>query len=193
MNEILEKHGSDKGSNKLPNPLFPWPPHSYGGFYEFIFTPIKLQAKQICECGIGANNVNIPSNMGRKAKPGASLRAWRDFFLNAEIYGVDIDPEILFSETRIHTHQLDQTSPDSIKNYFSALGKAFDVMIDDDLHTYDAGVCLFDNSINWLSECGYYIIEDIANSDLVKYHKHFFSMENYNYLSVKFATLETKK
>ena len=69
------------------------------------------------ECGIGTNNPNIPSSMGIKGKPGASLRMWRDFFPNATVIGVDIDKNILFSETRIQTFQCDQTDKLSISQF----------------------------------------------------------------------------
>ena len=41
--------------------------------------------------------------MNINGKPGASLRAWRDYFENALIYGADIDKNILFKENRINT------------------------------------------------------------------------------------------
>ena len=39
--------------------------------------------------------------MGIKGKPGASVRAFRDYFDKAIIYGADIDSKILFFEKRI--------------------------------------------------------------------------------------------
>ena len=37
----------------------------------------------------------------------------------------------------------------------------FDIIIDDGLHTLEAGICMFDNSFNKLRESGIYIIEDV--------------------------------
>ena len=39
--------------------------------------------------------------MGSEGVPLASLRAWRDYFKNANIYGADIDKGILKDEERI--------------------------------------------------------------------------------------------
>ena len=33
--------------------------------------------------------------MSINGKPGASLRAWRDYFVNSVVYGADIDKNIL--------------------------------------------------------------------------------------------------
>jgi hypothetical protein len=52
--------------------------------------------------------------MGRTGTPGASLRAWRDYFPNAEIYGADIDREILFEEERISAFYVNQLSESAI-------------------------------------------------------------------------------
>jgi predicted methyltransferase len=39
----------------------------------------------------------------------------------------------------------------------------FDIIIEDGLHTFNASVCFFENSIHKLKQNGYYIIEDIQN------------------------------
>jgi predicted methyltransferase len=50
------------------------------------------------------------------------------------------------------------------------LKENFDIIIDDGLHTFDANVCFFENSIHKLSDNGYYIIEDIQNSELILFN-----------------------
>ena len=82
--------------------------------------------------------------MGINGKPGASLRVWREYFKNAQIFGADIDKEILFKENRIETYYVDQLNRDSIKNMWKEINKNnFDLIIDDGLHNYDAGKNLF--------------------------------------------------
>ena len=39
--------------------------------------------------GIGTNNPNIESSMGKDYKPGSSLKVWKEYFLNANIFGAD--------------------------------------------------------------------------------------------------------
>ena len=54
----------------------------------------------------------MPHHMPIDSTPGASLRAWRDFFPNATILGADLDREVLFEEERITTGYMDQTDGD---------------------------------------------------------------------------------
>ena len=49
----------------------------------------------------------------------------------------------------------------------------FDIIVEDGLHTYDANVCFFENSIHRLAKGGYYIIEDIATPDIAKFEEIF--------------------
>jgi hypothetical protein len=112
--------------------------------------------------------------MGTRGIPGASLRAWRDYFPNAIVIGADIDSEILFSENRIKTYYLDQTSPKSINKFWKNLNLTdFDIVIDDGLHLFEAGKTLFENSFQYLKEGGTYIIEDVLISDKPKYIQYF--------------------
>lgn len=117
--------------------------------------------------------------MGTNGKPGASLHVWRDYFPNARIIGADIDRTILFEDERIKTGYMDQTNPDSIQEFWKAVGvEGFDLMIDDGLHTFPAGVCLFENSILKLKNNGIYVIEDVGLQDLLNY-RHYFHTTKY--------------
>jgi hypothetical protein len=49
----------------------------------------------------------------------------------------------------------------------------FDIIVEDGLHTFDANVCFFENSIHRLAKGGYYIIEDIATPDIEKFEEIF--------------------
>ena len=116
--------------------------------------------------------------MGSMGKPGASLRVWRDYFPNEIIYGADIDKDILFAEERIKTFYIDQLDSVAIKECWSSINeKDFDFIVDDGLHTFDAGLTLFVQSIDRLSIDGVYIIEDVAINDLIKYKKFFSNSE----------------
>ena len=117
--------------------------------------------------------------MGVHGKPGASLRVWRDYFPNANIYGGDIDKDILFEENRIKTFYINQTEPKTIQAFWNNIQETeFDFMLDDGLHTFEAGSCLFENSIKFLRDEGIYIIEDVKTEDILKYKKFF---NNYKY------------
>ena len=105
--------------------------------------------------------------MGADGGPGASLYGWADFFPNANIYGADIDRDILFNTDRIKTYYCDQTNKEAIQAMWKEpdLSEPFNIIIDDGLHTFAANVSFFENSIDKLEVGGYYIIEDIRNVD----------------------------
>ena len=103
--------------------------------------------------------------MSSGGKPGASLRVWKDYFSNAEIFGADIDKNILLSEDRIKTFYVDQLDANSIKQMWSSINKKnFDLIIDDGLHDYEAAKSLFFASYSKLKKGGIYIIEDVKNT-----------------------------
>ena len=171
--ELCDKYGSDKGSLHDGKHVYPWLAHTYAYIYELLFHQ-KQHIKTVFECGIGTNNTNFKSNMTATGKPGASLYVWRDFFPKAVIYGADIDKSVLFETERIKTAYMDQTNPASIKEYFQTTGvNAFDIIIDDGLHEFHAGKCLFENAVELLSPEGIYIIEDIMPRDLMDYQRYF--------------------
>ena len=119
--DLMNFYGSDKGGLNDH--------HNYTAYYSEIFFSRKNTIKSFLEVGLGTNNINIPSNMGPSGKPLASLRAWRDYFPNAQIYGADIDREILKNEERIKTHFVDQNDPVSITEMFKNLPSAWPSII----------------------------------------------------------------
>jgi hypothetical protein len=163
LSMLCEKHGSDKGYiNFEKNTPYGWKAHTYTNVYYNLFNHCKNEIKLIFECGIGTNNPNINSNMTSRGKPGASLRVWRDYFTNSLIYGADIDKNILFEEDRIKTFYVDQLNEFSIKEMWSNINKNnFDIILDDGLHTFEAGITMFLNSFDKLRKNGIYIIEDV--------------------------------
>jgi hypothetical protein len=160
--EIMGRHRSDKGHVNITTS---W--HNYTILYYDLFKALRNKNLRIFELGLGTNNVNIPSNMGPNGRPGASLYGWNEFFPNSYIFGADIDTEILFEADRISTFYCDQTNPTSIIKLWDQpqLQNNLDIIIDDGLHTFSANVCFLENSIHKLNPGGYYIIEDIVDTE----------------------------
>jgi hypothetical protein len=181
LTSLLEKHGSDKSSSKESGV------HSYARFYSLLLGISRESIGTVFECGIGTTNLTLPSNMGRTGSPGASLRAWRDYFPNAQIYGADIDREVLFEEERISTFYVDQLSESAITQMWSQIPNLnFDLIIDDGLHTFEAGVTFYENSIAKLKDSGVYVIEDVTPRNLVKFAEYFKDTKNFvDYVSLK--------
>jgi hypothetical protein len=167
--DLCDKFGTDKGSNGLDEYSYKWTPHRYSDFYQVLFRHSRNEVNRVLECGIGTGNVEISANMGSGARPGASLRVWREYFPNALIYGADIDPGVMFKEDRISTFVVDQLDIKSIQNAISGFEPGtFDLIVDDGLHTFQANATFFRNSIHLLSERGVYIIEDVTPTNLKK-------------------------
>jgi len=169
LSKLSHKYSSDKGSIEDEKGAWGWQAHTYTDFYSDLFDHCKESIKLVFECGIGSNDPKVPSNMTANGKPGASLRMWKDYFFNSQIYGADIDKNILFSEDRIKTFYVDQLNKESIDSMWSNIQKAdFDLIIDDGLHTYEAAITLFQNSFKILRKNGLYIIEDLMGQELIK-------------------------
>jgi hypothetical protein len=175
LNQLCDLYGSDKGfllDSANPRP-YSHQPHTYTRVYADLFSSIKEEELVIFECGIGTNNPRFASSMGINGKPGASLRVWRDYFPKSTIYGADIDKNILFLEDRIFTGYIDQTNPESIKSFWEEYDVYPNIIIDDGLHKYSAGITLFEASFDRIPSGGVYVIEDVWAHDLVKYIEYF--------------------
>lgn len=170
LSTLMNLYGSDKGGRNNV--------HNYADFYSTIFDKKRLLVKNFLEIGLGTNDINLPSNMGKQGIPLASLRAWRDYFPKANIFGADIDKKILKNEKRIKTFFVDQTKKKTIDLLFKKIKiKQFDVILEDGLHEFNANINFFENSIKYLSKKGIYIIEDVYYKDQEKFIKYFNKLE----------------
>jgi SAM-dependent methyltransferase len=184
LSELSEKYGSDKGSTGEIRPhRSGWLYHSYTEVYDLFLSGVRNTVTDILECGIGTNNTDVASSMGINGTPGASLRMWREYFPNANITGIDIDPRIMFEEDRIQTFVVDQTSIESIEKFKAIVDTRFDLILDDGLHDYLPQITLFENMFDRLKDGGTYIIEDCLNSysRLIDY----LEKNNYQYMAIQ--------
>ena len=149
---LFNRYGSDKSSL-----------HDYHLLYGPMLGLCRNEPWQLLEIGLGTNNPEIVSTMGIDGRPGASLRAFRDFLPTAQIFGADIDRSILFSEERIKTFYVDQTCEASFDDLAIALGsRDFDFVIDDGLHSPNANLATMLFSLLILKKGGTFIVEDIS-------------------------------
>ena len=151
LKERLDFYGSDKADR-----------HNYHYLYGAILSePAKV--RNIFEIGLGTNYADVVSNMGVTGKPGASLRAFRDYCPSASIYGADIDKRILFEEERIKTYYVDQTNPATFDKLLPELPRSFDLVIDDGLHSPNANVESLRFGLGIVRQGGWVVIEDIGS------------------------------
>ena len=149
LKKNFNKYQSDKSSV-----------HNYHLIYGSLFKN-RAKVKKILEIGLGTNNKDIISNMGKDGKPGASIKAFKSSFLNANIYGADIDKKILFKEKRIKTFYVDQTDISTLSKLYKKIGNNFDLIIDDGPHVSNANINVILSSLEFIKKNGYLIIEDI--------------------------------
>ena len=168
--EILRFHGSDKAKS--------W--HNYSFVYNYMLGHLVAANPTVLEIGIGTNHTDVPSTMGVTGVPGASLRAWREYFRGGAIAGADVDRRILFSDANIKTYFVDQLDVNTIQNMLSDMGNPqFDLIIDDGLHTYEANINVLKNTFGALKSGGLMLIEDIM-VDTVERWDSFLNSAGYN-------------
>jgi 23S rRNA U2552 (ribose-2'-O)-methylase RlmE/FtsJ len=100
--------------------------------------------------------------MSTNGRPGASLFSFRDYLPNSNIYGADIDENILFECDRIKTcyiDQLDMNTFDNIKTKFGDI--KYDLIIDDGLHSIGANLNTLLFALYNINDNGWIVIEDI--------------------------------
>lgn len=154
LSELFMHYGSDKDTN------------GYSQLYAILFDSLKDKPIRLLEIGIGTMIPGVHSSMVGYAaphyKPGGSLRSWRDYFSQGEIFGFDVQPDTQFSdEERITTRICDSTNQSVVNEVMAEVGGQFDIIIDDGSHLDMHQFQTLNNFLPYLKENGLYIIEDI--------------------------------
>jgi|688.fasta_scaffold107996_2 hypothetical protein len=153
------------GSDKCPQ-IF----HSYSEQYHALLNCRRPAVRNVIEIGIGSSELMKPI-VGDRYVVGASLRAWRDYFPHAEIYGFDINTRSLFDDERITCLHADQSSPESLETAIAQIHRqngdvGFDLIVDDGSHLIPDMITSYNTLYRHLRTGGIYIIEDIKKADL---------------------------
>jgi hypothetical protein len=141
ISEILLKYKSDKNLGLGPT----GEGHCYGPAYDQIFDSFNRNDKlNILEIGV---------------QKGGSLVAWKEYFQNASIYGIDIEDQILDEYRRNDFNYLiEDIKSDEAKAWLK--DKTFDIIIDDGSHKpYDI-MYVVDNFLKNLNPKGWMVLED---------------------------------
>ena len=132
--------------------------HSYLATYDRLFSPKRLSAKRVMEVGIGG---------------GGSIKLWRDYFVNATVYGVDITRDRrewppLKQDPRIILHAgKDAYNNAFFKSTFLDPGLTFDMILDDGPHTLESMKQYIRLYSQILTEDGILVIEDVQSIDWI--------------------------
>jgi hypothetical protein len=142
--------------------------HNYIPGYRTLFDDIRATITTVIEIGIGG--AGHQESMRRKVptyRSGNSLRMWRDYFENATIHGIDIDPAAMFNdESRIVTHLCDQSSATGLTALMDRIGTVPNIIIDDGVHFLEPQVISFMTLEKYLPKGGIYVIEDILEPNI---------------------------
>ena len=153
MNEIADNNLTDKNTA-----------HSYFDTYEKLFTPIRKTASNILEIGIYT---------------GGSIQLWRDFFINAQIYAVDICDMDFIQKNSIknddHITLFTNTNgydDNFIQQNFINNNIKFDLIVDDGPHSLQSVIeCVIKYS-QLLTDNGILVIEDIQDYNFINILKN---------------------
>ena len=126
--------------------------HRYTAHYAYHFRHRRRRVRSVLEIGIGGyTNPTVG---------GASLRMWRTYFPNAQIYGMDINVKRFPLENRITVLQGDQTDSALLKDLDRRFGP-FDLVIDDGSHITSHQIASFEALWPTLRSGAVYAIEDL--------------------------------
>jgi len=143
--------------------------------------------KKVFEMGVGGGAGDL--RWDPKYTVGASLYMWRDFFPNAQIYAIDILPELVFKDDRIETFQCDQGDKKKLLEILTKIGTDFDLVIDDASHLIKHQVSCCRTIMPLLKKGAIYSIEDVRggkrnhilghlkdyNPELIEPHRAYFN------------------
>jgi hypothetical protein len=157
LGQVLNENKSDKAS-----------PHNYHYVYSYIFNKLGKDSQlKVLEVGIGTNNQELVSSMGWYGRPGASLYAFKQYLQNAQIFGCDIDRNILTQADRIKTCYVDQLDASTFDGIVNIFGKQkYDLIIDDGLHSIGANLNTLLFALDNLNDNGWIVIEDIGANNI---------------------------
>lgn len=166
--ELAIKHQSDKGGRHL----------TYGGggcHATHEYTPVYYDL-------LSAQRDIVHSVLEIGVNRGCGLRMWEEFFPNARITGLDIDPATLFTSGRIQCFQADQNDPHSLRNALqNAQAHPFDLIVDDGSHLMHHQVTSMVTLLPYLTDIGVYVIEDIPRDQNWADYLSKFVPEGYHY------------
>lgn len=132
-----------------------WGYHRYTPHYDKHFTPWRDRTINLLEIGIGGYS--------REGDGGNSLRMWKAYFRNAQIYGLDIQDKSFVDEPRVTTFQGDQSDPGVLQRIAERAG-TLHIIIDDGSHRPAHILESFRILFPLLAADGIYVIEDTQTS-----------------------------
>ncbi len=162
--EIAYKYGTDK---------CPQLKHFYTPFYYELLKDRRETIKKVLEMGIGYwktmkyEDQIYDKRLKRYYQKAPSLRMWRDFFPNAQVYGADCEQDAMYEGERIKTFVCDERKEKHLRWLIKQTGSDIDLFIDDGCHKTNYQINLARMILPMLKKDVIYIIEDVFHPDVV--------------------------
>ena len=145
--DLCPKYGTDKCADR----------HNFIEFYQALFEPIKDSVTNVLEIGI----LNARSHL-----------MWQEYFVNAEIYGIDINDCSRYDSLGIKTFIADQSNRIDLAAFTDRFPGPYDIIIDDGGHHMDQQQISLGYFFKFLKPGGLYIIEDLHTSTPYYYNAY---------------------
>lgn len=132
--------------------------HGYAPIYDKLLSPLREQPIRMLEVGVCMEYT----------KGAHSVRMWRDYFTQAELYTFDI-VDMSWMETdsefsgRVRFFRGDQGDRVSMTSMYESFGsKPFDIILEDGSHTHQHQMISLGHLFHYVLPKGLYILEDIS-------------------------------
>jgi len=122
---------------------------NYFAIYESYFDKFRKRNARVLEIGI---------------QYGGSLKMWKEYFGNAKIFGIDINPDCKNLEEQNIDIQIGSQNDKRFLKDFAEYVNSLDIIIDDGGHTMDQQLKTFKVLFPILNEEGIYVVEDVESS-----------------------------
>jgi cephalosporin hydroxylase len=158
LSALAKLHGTDKGTEELTR--LRWRGRQtlaakrYTNTYARFFAPLADQSINLLEIGIDR---------------GGSLRLWEDFFPQASIHAIDINPRcVQYASDRVTVHIGSQTDQRFLEEVARESGR-LDIVIDDGGHTMEQQLVSLRTLWPHVKPKGFYVIEDTHTSYMTEF------------------------
>jgi hypothetical protein len=152
--DLFNTAGSDKGTQRGIGRA--GVPHCYAVEYFELFRGFRDDAFRMLEIGLQSHEGDdyTPSDA-------PSLRVWREFFPNADLYGYDINDFSFFEQERTTVVRADQSSREDLAGFVSDHGRGFRLILDDGSHAASHQQISLGALFRAVEPGGMYVIEDL--------------------------------
>lgn len=172
LSEIFNKWGSDKGTYFTHKFQTQNIAHNYTLIYEQQLEKFRNDEFNMLEIGIWSPYY-----------PGASVKAWTEYFPKVNFYGIDIAEDCKQMESeRVTIDIVDQSSQQQLIDYISKVPE-FDLIIDDGCHEEIPIVTSLGILFKHLKSGGLYYVEDLHVVDKTRLYPIFWGRLNHPVLT----------